>query len=196
MVFYFCLLPLSCVLLHRSGVFHSWDLSNESLFYLLRGIRKGITKDYDGSFDDINKAVELQPRSAYAYNQQAILYLDQEKYDEGLVASQKALEINPNIGFHWYIFAYLQWYFLEPVTATGMDEVIKSIDRAIAMDPESARYHWARWRMLVSANRFEEAREEVKIFKGLITTDLDKEKARDMDLDYWYQYDNTIIRYA
>lgn len=157
-----------------------YDLG-EAWYYYERGHAKESLKDEEGFLSDMKKAIELQPRFLYAYNGLAGYYSSQEKYDEALVTAQKSLEINPNIGITWNNFAVAQFNFLNPMTSTGLDECIKSMDRAIAMDPESALYHWNRYYYLAAANRWEETREEVKIFKRLAFSKQDIQQAEYMD---------------
>ena len=96
----------------------------------------------------------------------------------------------------WNNFAISQFDFLDPMTSTGLEECIKSIDRAIAMDPESALYHWNRWALLSWANRWEETREEVKIFKRLAFSKQDILQAEYMDEQSAYGgYNPNLIRY-
>lgn len=148
------------------------DNPGEAWFYMLRGGAKRLMKDYEGALNDENKAVELQPRCSYAYDEISGIYFDQEKYEDSLVSSQKTLEINPNIGRNWEDFALGQsnYLYLHTITSDGLDECIKSIDRAIAMDPEAASYHYYRFQFLVAANRYDEAAAEARTYKSLALT--------------------------
>ena len=169
---------------------------DEAWFYHDRGYLKARMKDDTGNFDDLNKAIELQPRFAHAYSQLGYYYVGQQKYGEALVASQKALEINPNIGNFWYRFARTQYYFLNPMTSTGLEECIKSIDRAIAMDPEATLYHSERWWYLLRAERRVEAREEAKIFKSLAITDDEKQYAQQIEVQTdWQNFNRNLKNY-
>jgi|WetSurMetagenome_2_1015567.scaffolds.fasta_scaffold43666_3 tetratricopeptide (TPR) repeat protein len=170
---------------------------DEAWFYWQRGAVKWNMGDYESSLVDINKALELQPRFVFAYGSLAQLYIQQQKYDEALVTAQKALEINPNLGVCWSNFAWAQYLFLTIRTSASLDECIISIDRAIAMDPESGNYHWSRYIFLTWADRWDEAREELKMVKNLALTNEEKLKVEreEMNLATSPQYISNLIRY-
>jgi tetratricopeptide (TPR) repeat protein len=55
-------------------------------------------RDREQALDGINALVERAPEFAEAYNQRAIIYFRQKKFDRSLADCQKALELNP---FHF-----------------------------------------------------------------------------------------------
>jgi len=147
------------------------DDPEEAWFYLSRGFARFKILDSDGARSDYLKAIDLQPRLANAYHNLAQVDAQEGKAEDALVNYQKGLEINPNIAMWWYDFAAGQWNLMSPITISGSEEVLKSIDRAIAIDPEHPTYHYQRWQILIYLNRIPEAKEEVRIFKHLETSD-------------------------
>jgi tetratricopeptide (TPR) repeat protein len=170
---------------------------NEALFYFERAALKLGMQDYEGCSYDITKSIELQPRYLYAHQGYAAYYRQQGKYDESLIETQKALEINPNLGVCWNNFAMARFEFLTIRTSAGLDECIKSIDRAIAMDPESALYHLNRYIFLGWSDRWDEAREELKIVKELAITNEQKLiiEREEINIAKGPQYISNLIRY-
>lgn len=168
----------------------------EAWFYFNRGQQKSKLDDDEGYFQDITTAIELQPRFVIAYNQLAKYYITQKQYDMALVTAQKALEINPNLGSSWNTFATAQFYYLNPITSAGLNECIKSADRAIAMDPESPLYHESKWIYLANAGRWDEAREEVRVIKILAVTNENEQRAQYMEIQTDLQrYNSNLVRY-
>ena len=51
--------------------------------------------DFEGALADIEKALQLDPRSADAFNQRGTVYYNQAKYAEALADYNKAVEFNP-----------------------------------------------------------------------------------------------------
>jgi tetratricopeptide (TPR) repeat protein len=145
--------------------------SEESLFYLERGELKLKVHDYDGAEWDFSKALEMKPRFALVYLNLGILESKQDKREEALVNMQKALEINPNMARWWGNFGRVQFNQLNPATTLGLEEVLQSTDRAIAIDPYDPQTHYTRWFVLVLLHRIPEANEEIRIFKNLELSD-------------------------
>jgi tetratricopeptide (TPR) repeat protein len=143
----------------------------EAWFWVQRGWMKYHLRDYDGARNDYAKALELQPRFAGAYQRLATVEGQDGKKEEALINVQKALEINPNIGLWWLDFGGFQFDFMGQMTISGLEEVLNSYDRAIAIDPENPEFHFRRWQILIYLNRIPEAKEELRIFKNLELSD-------------------------
>jgi tetratricopeptide (TPR) repeat protein len=149
------------------------DNPEEAWFYTWRGIKKFQMENYDGARNDYARAIELQPRNAIALNRLAEVDRAQDNIEDALVNSQKALEINPNMALWWLTFGSDQWRLLDPLTTSGLEEVLQSYDRAIAIDPENPMAHFDRWEALMYLRRIPEAKEEVRITKTIEWADPD-----------------------
>jgi tetratricopeptide (TPR) repeat protein len=143
------------------------DNPEEAEFYVQRAIRKFKLLDYEGSRIDYEKALELQPRFAMAYQGLGYVEIRQGNDQEALVDMQKALEINPNMAMWWGEFGFTQKLLMDSFTVRGLEEVLKSYDRGIAIDPDDPTIHEYRWDVLLCLNRISEAKEEVRIYKNL-----------------------------
>jgi tetratricopeptide (TPR) repeat protein len=63
--------------------------------YVNRGVLKGEQKDYSGAIDDYNKAIELNPGDAKAYNLRGIEKNWQKDHSGAIDDFSKAIELNP-----------------------------------------------------------------------------------------------------
>lgn len=143
----------------------------EAWFWVQRGWMKYQLRDYHDARSDYSKALELQPQFAGAYQRLATVEGHDGNPEEALVDVQKALEINPNIALWWLDFGGFQFDFMSPMTISGLEEVLNSYDRAVAIDPENPESHFRRWQILIYLNRIPEAKEELRIFKNLELSD-------------------------
>lgn len=171
------------------------DDPNEAIFYVQRAARKFFLQDYVGARSDYAKALELQPRFAMAY--QGLGYVERrEGYNEAaLVNMQKALEINPNMAMWWGEFGFTQKSLLDPITVRGLEEVLQSYDRGIAIDPEDPNIHVDRWDVLMCLNRIPEAKEELRIYKSLQYSDPETEEFMEEVTDDPYYNPKFMARY-
>ncbi len=65
----------------------------EEWFY--SGVAKFNLKDYRGAIADYNKAIELDPTEATAYNNRGHVKLNLEDYRGAIADCNKAIELNP-----------------------------------------------------------------------------------------------------
>jgi len=63
---------------------------------LNQGIAFGEKGQYDRSIDCFNKALDIKPRYAGAYNNRGVVYYKKGLYDKAISDFTKAIEINPN----------------------------------------------------------------------------------------------------
>ena len=52
-------------------------------------------KDADGALADYNRAIELEPKQAFAYGNLAFVYMSKGEYDRALAKYTHALELDP-----------------------------------------------------------------------------------------------------
>jgi tetratricopeptide (TPR) repeat protein len=57
---------------------------------------------YNEAIQCYDKALEINPRDAKAWNNKGLAYADMNKYNEAIQCYDKALEINPRDAEAWY----------------------------------------------------------------------------------------------
>ncbi len=72
--------------------------TENALFYYSRGNGNAKTRDYSGAIADYNKAIEINPRYAEAYNNRGLAKHKLKDYDGAISDFSKAIEINPRYG--------------------------------------------------------------------------------------------------
>lgn len=68
----------------------------EALTHLTRGAKALTDREFEYALEEINKAIELDPYNAEAYNNKSIALFKLKKYAEAIKAADKALELDPN----------------------------------------------------------------------------------------------------
>ena len=66
------------------------------------GVVKGYINDYRSSIQDYNKAIELNPKYTYAYNNRGLAKVNLKDYRGAIQDYNKAIEINPNYADAYY----------------------------------------------------------------------------------------------
>ena len=61
-------------------------------------------KKWDLALTDYNKAMQINPKDADAYNNRGTLYYEQKKWDKALVDYNKAIQINPSFALAYPVF--------------------------------------------------------------------------------------------
>ena len=150
----------------------------EADFYRARGRVNYEGAKYDDALLDLNKAIELQPRFALAYNEIGVSWSRQSKWDESLVNYNKALMIDPDNSLYNNNFAMGKINVMNPVTRAGLEEALVSHDRAIELDPEFPSPHFERFFIMYNLNRPVEMQKEAQIYKSLTKTNEEIELAR------------------
>ncbi|MCZ8039749.1 MAG: tetratricopeptide repeat-containing serine protease family protein, partial [Microcystis sp. LE17-20A] len=77
------------------------NLAPRAAWYLNRGLLYSDLQKYELALSDYNKAIDINPNYAKAYNNRGFLYHNQQKYELALSDYNKAIDINPN-----YALAY------------------------------------------------------------------------------------------
>ncbi len=81
------------------------------LAHNFRGEAYQILKDNDNAFEDYNKAIELNPEYAMAYQNRGTLYQSYWfKYDKAMDDYNKAIKLNPEFALAYFNRASLKWY--------------------------------------------------------------------------------------
>jgi len=124
----------------------------------------------NGAISMYKKAIEVNPKDAYAYNGLGNAYSDMELYDEAIAAFNKAIELDPKFAYAYNglgnaysdmelydeaIAAYSKAIELDPKYATAYknlgatyrdmkryDEAIAAFNKAIELDPKYATIYY------------------------------------------------------
>ncbi|CAO5021163.1 UDP-N-acetylglucosamine--peptide N-acetylglucosaminyltransferase SPINDLY [Microcystis aeruginosa] len=145
-------------------------------WYVNRGILYRRQQKYKLALDDYNKAIELNPNFAMAYNNRGNIYSDQKKYDLALSDYDKAIEINPN-----YAEAYVNRGVLYRLQEK-YELALADYDKAIELNPNDAVAYYNRG----------------NLYKNLQKYDLalsDYSKAIDINPNYAEAYNNRGVLY-
>jgi len=90
-------------------------------------------KEYDKAIEAYQKAIEINPNNAWAYNNMGLCFYHKKEYDKAIEAYQKAIELDPN-----YARAYnnmgLCFYHKKEY-----DKAIEAYQKAIELDPNYAK---------------------------------------------------------
>lgn len=119
--------------------------------YNNRGVTYHTLQRYDEALRDYNRAIELNPRDAFAYSNRGITYADLQHHDEALTAFTQAIEFDPQYATAYYnrgnTYFDLQRY----------DEALADFTRAIALDLQYITAYYNRGIIYESVHCYEEA---------------------------------------
>ena len=130
--------------------------NNNSEFFNIFAIILFQLKEYDESIDKWKKALELNPKYFFAYNNLGNAFLNLKKYDEAITCFNKAIEIKPN--------------FFDAHNNKGnalsrlnkYDDALLSYDKAIEIKPDSINGYIFKAHILSQLDRLEEALDNYK----------------------------------
>ncbi|MFH1958376.1 MAG: tetratricopeptide repeat protein [bacterium] len=88
--------------------------------------------EYDGAIKDYDKAIELSPKNARAYNNRGNTYRDKGEYDRAIRDYNKAIELNPEFTAV-YINRGIAYH-----DKGEYDRAIRDYDKVIELNPEYA----------------------------------------------------------
>ncbi|GIV76306.1 MAG: hypothetical protein KatS3mg050_0700 [Litorilinea sp.] len=103
------------------------------------------------SLQDANRAIALDPESAFAHDSRANVYRWENKYDLAILDHQRAIEIEPDKA---------EWYRSRADTYVSKGEselAIADYNYAIELDPENAKCYDSRASFYLHQNDFEHA---------------------------------------
>jgi tetratricopeptide (TPR) repeat protein len=87
-------------------------------------------EEFNKALEDSNKLIEMNPKSAFAYNNKGFLYYNRKKYDEAISVFTRAIELDPK-----YKLAYSN-RGLCYCNKNEYDKAIEDCNKAIELDPE------------------------------------------------------------
>ena len=71
-------------------------MSQPSKEYLTRALEQMRAKEYDKALEDLDRALELNPKYPDLHNFRGIVLCEQERFDEALAAFQRSAELSPS----------------------------------------------------------------------------------------------------
>jgi len=92
-------------------------------------------KDADGALADYNRAIELEPKQAFAYGNLAFVYMSKGEYDRALAEYTHALELDPRFANAYNGRAQL--YNKKGMLTEGLADA----EQALSLDPKSPLAH-------------------------------------------------------
>ena len=133
--------------------------------------------EYDRAIQDYDKAIELNPNDAEAYNNRGVAYENKEEYDRAIQDFDKAIELNPNDA-EAYRNRGIAYEHKEE-----HDRAIQDFDKAIELDPNDAEAYRDRGIAYEHKEEFDRA---IK----------DYDKAIELNPKYIEAYNNRGIAYG
>ena len=136
--------------------------------YLNRGVTKyTLAKDYEGSIEDYNKAIEINPNYFKAFRERGISKSANGDYEGSIKDFNKAIEINPN-----YAFSYASRGVAQGRSGNFI-EANEDLEKAISLDPNQSFFYHALGLVKQELNDYEGA---VKYFNKALEVDPNSEE--------------------
>ncbi len=106
---------------------------------VLRGQEKEKAKDITGALADYNRAIELDPKAAYAYDARGTLKSNSNDIKGAMADYNQAIELDPTKGLYYVSRAFLKFFKLQDTPGARSD-----LDRSIAVDPKAPLAYYMR----------------------------------------------------
>ena len=138
----------------NSGTYNGIDNKGQDRLatrYNNRGIAYGNKGDYDKAIADHNKAIELDPKYAKAYNNRGADNADRD-YEKALADYNKAIELDPK-----YAMAYLNRGNIYRKKKGDYDRAIIEYNTALEIDPQFAWAYYVRGNAYSQKKDFDKA---------------------------------------
>lgn len=122
--------------------------------YSNRGAAYGMLGMLQKSIDDITEAIKLDPANKNAYANRSIAYLNTGQYEKALADYQEYLKYDPMNANFWYESGMVQRVMKRN------EESVKSLDRALQINPKLAIGYLERARAKAQAGNFAGAQQD------------------------------------
>jgi len=123
---------------------------------------------YEDALSSYQKAIEIQPEYAQAWNGQAKVLYELNSYQEALLAYDKAIQIEPDYQDSWsgrgFVLNKLQRF----------QEAISSFDKALKLESEAPKVWYGKGEALSNLKRYDEA---IKSYDKAIELEAEYEQA-------------------
>jgi tetratricopeptide (TPR) repeat protein len=115
---------------------------------LVKGNEAHNLKEYKRALSEFNKAIELDPKYAFAYNNRGVAYYDLKDYNMAIQDYDKAIEIDPRSSSA-YCNRGLSYYGLK-----DYKRAISEFNKAIELDPDYSSAYTARGLVYYESNDY------------------------------------------
>jgi tetratricopeptide (TPR) repeat protein len=145
--------------------------------YLIRGNIAYLKNKYDQAIADYTKALEINPKYVYAYNNRGVTYDDKGNYDQAIADYTKALKINPK-----YVYAYYN-RGIAYSNKGNYDQAIADYTKALKINPKYVEAYYNRGIAYSNKGNYDQAI-------------ADYNKALKANPKYVYAYNNRGVAYS
>ncbi|MDP6543193.1 MAG: tetratricopeptide repeat protein [Phycisphaerae bacterium] len=127
------------------------DRARLRLVYCCRGMAWCAKGDYDLGITDYNRAIELDPKFAYAYQCRGVAWHDKGAFGKAIADYTRAIKLDPKYAYALRYRA-MAWY------ATGaFAKAVADYTRLIKLDPKFARTYRSRGMVRRAMGRYDKA---------------------------------------
>ncbi len=137
----------------------AYQPSNLAESYFLKGIESYNKKDFNSAETYFRQSITLNPQRYEAYNNLAIVLLEQRKVDEARKILEEAVSMQPNYANTRANLSGVYWLLGKK------DEAIKEAERAYRLDSHDYRYSLNLASFLYESQRYDEALTYVNVAK-------------------------------
>jgi tetratricopeptide (TPR) repeat protein len=139
--------------------------SEDHMFHVLRGFALAKLKRYDESLDSLKKALELNPRSAWANYRMGEVYYELEDYETAITYFEKACQLKPANSAFWLQKA------LSEFESNKIKDAYKSFEKAIHRGDKTGWGWLGKSKVLVILNMLDDALEAARMAKKVNPSD-------------------------
>ena len=99
-------------------------------FWVIKGTSLSKSGDYNGSIQAYDKAIEINPQFAVAWNNKGLALYSQGKDDEAIKAYDETIKLDPNYTIAWYNKG------VALIHQGKYDEAIQALNKSIEINPQ------------------------------------------------------------
>jgi tetratricopeptide (TPR) repeat protein len=132
------------------------DPTSDASAFLQKGINSIQSEDYQQAIKDFDKAIELNPNLAEAYNNRGLVYGKLGNLQQAIKDFDKAIELNPN---------YAEAYYSRGIAfgkLGNLQQEIKDYDKAIELNPDLAQAYYNRGNAHMNLDNLQQATKDLK----------------------------------
>jgi len=133
------------------GFIRIQDIHHKAYEAFYRGFSAADKGDFDKAIQNYDKAIELKPDYAEAYNNRGVAYGEKDDFDKAIQNYDKAIELKPD-----YAKAYNN-RGVAYVEKRDFDKAIQNYDKAIELKPDYAEAYYNRGNVYSRKDDFDKA---------------------------------------